>query len=945
MTVRIGQYASQVGTPNTRLAQAGQLQAVANPLPEAIDQAAQQVAASVERSQLRKDEMDLLDYESKLSQLDVQSTIGDTDNPGALRRMGVDAEDITPNTLKAWDAQTESLRPQLRTPAARLQAQKMLQTRREDLEQRLTRHEFDQGRIADNQRTEAALTQYGNEALQNADDPMMVKASLARANSVIQANGRRLGEAPEQIAQKQVVFTSSTLKDVIQSQITRDPVKALDTYKEASDLLVGSDRLQVEAAIQPYVTDVQSRSLGDSIWNGDDSMVATGSGAVYDAIALVESGGRQFDDAGNVIRGPAVQGSGARAVGKYQIMPATGPEAAKLAGLKWDPVAFEKDEDYNARLGRAYLDEQIKRFGGDMTLVSAAYNMGPEAAAKWAAGEPYRTQSGKQWNPKGPRDLSAMPTETRNYISKVAGRMGGQAAAMPDPTTSEGVNAREVDAIRRADLIENPKLREAAINRIQFQASNARKLIQERERASAASKAEFTDRYNNVVAKLGAGVDVPYTERPTEEQLKTVYGDYEGTIKYAEMNTYARMAPDIATLNTATIQDAARVLSKYLPDPKADNFAFQQQVYAGMQKSWVAVQQQRNADPAGFLLRNSAVVGQRYADLMEARETVLSAQDPATQKQAFAIMKEKGQAFSDFMVSEQARMGVPTDKRALLPAQVVTQINEEFNTKIAEGDVQGAVNSIRATVQAFGDGAAKAIPQLGKDSGPVTRMALEGLDTRTITSYIAAAAQGDEVLKKSIGNDGWNKLQETVRTSLAPLDATGTSEYPAYFDMTLKIAALKAKLGMDPAQAAKQAAAETINGRYVFAGQNGAVSYRVPLRDVQDQPVDAQAVIRSAENTINTLTPADITSTLPAVPGIPMEQSKGYQIRRIQETARWLTSDDESGLELAFVDDDGRLTQVSDSRGQPFRKTWKELQTSPTANNTQAVKAFMDTKL
>lgn len=944
MAVRIGQYAPQVGTPNTRLSQPGRLQAIDNPVPEALGQAAAMVGASVERAQLRKDEMDLLDYESQLSQIDLQSTIGDDDNPGALRRMGVDAEDITANTLKAWDEQTKTFRPELRTPAARAQAQKMLATRREDLERRLTKHEFDQGRIADNQRTEAALTQYGNEALQNADDPMMVKASLARANGVIQANGRRMGEAPEETAQKQVLFTSATLKGVIQSQITRDPVTALDTYKESSDLLVGADRLQVEAAIQPYITDVQSRSLGDSIWNGDDSMVATGSAAVYDAIALVESGGRQFDDAGNVIRGPAVQGSGARAVGKFQIMPSTGPEAAKLAGLKWDPVAFEKDEDYNARLGRAYLDAQIKRFGGDMTMVSAAYNMGPEAAAKWAAGEPYQTQSGKWWNPKGPRDLSAMPTETRNYISKVAGRMGGQPTAMAAPTTTEGVNAREVEAIRRADQIENPKLREASINRIQFLAAQDRKLIQEQERARSASKAEFTDRYNNVVAKLGAGVDVPYTERPTEEQLKTVYGDYEGAIKYAEMNTYARMAPDIATLATATNADAARVIAKYTPDPKADNFAFQQKVYEGMQQSFVAIQKQRNADPAGFLLKNSAVVGQRYGDLMEARDAVLSAQDPVSQQKAFSIMQEKGQAFSDFMVAEQARMGVPVDKRALLPAQVVAQINEDFNAKVAEGDVQGAVNTIRATVQAFGDGASKAIPQLGEGSGPVARMALEGLDTRTITTYLAAAAQGDDVLKKSIGNDAWNKMQDGVRAALAPLDATGTSEYPAYFDMTIKIAAQKVKLGMDPSQAAQQAATETINGRYVFAGQSGTVSYRVPLRDVQGQAIDTNAVIRSAEGTINGLKPSDIMSTLPAVPGIPMDRLKSYQVRRIQETARWITSGDESGLELAFLDDDGRLTQVRNARGQPFRRTWQQLQTSARPES-QVVQSFMQSKL
>jgi len=182
-------------------------------------------------------------------------------------------------------------------------------------------------------------------------------------------------------------------------------------------------------------------------------------------------------------------------------------------------------------------------------------------------------------------------------------------------------------------------------------------------------------------------------------------------------------------------------------------------------------------------------------------------------------------------------------------------------------------------------------------------------------------------------------MQDAVRKSLAPLDATGTSEYPAYYDMTLKIAAQKAKLGMDPAQAAQQAASETINSRYVFAGQDGAVSYRVPLRDAQGAAVDAQKVIRQAEGTINSLRPSDIMSTLPAVPGVPLDTIKGYQIRRIQETARWMTAGDESGLELAFIDDDGRLTQVRAANGQPFRRTWAQLQASNAAPDLSAYRA------
>lgn len=159
-------------------------------------------------------------------------------------------------------------------------------------------------------------------------------------------------------------------------------------------------------------------------------------------------------------------------------------------------------------------------------------------------------------------DLSAMPTETREYIGKVTKRMGGSAPRgnMHPPSTSELVAEREVAAIRRADTIADPRLRADAINRVQFLAANDRKLIQERERAAEVNKAEFKNNYNNVIAKLGDGVDVPVVERPTQEQLVAMYGA-EGDRMYREMNTYATAAPAISQLKTATVQEAGAILA------------------------------------------------------------------------------------------------------------------------------------------------------------------------------------------------------------------------------------------------------------------------------------------------------------------------------------------------------------------------------------------------
>ena len=119
-----------------------------------------------------------------------------------------------------------------------------------------------------------------------------------------------------------------------------------------------------------------------------------------------ESTGRQLDKNGNPLTSPK------GAIGIAQIMPKTGPEAAKLAGLPWDEQKFKYDANYNATLGKAYFDHQTKVFGGDPEKGAAAYNAGPgklqEALAMAAA--------------NGGSYKDYLPAETQNYLGKIFGQ-------------------------------------------------------------------------------------------------------------------------------------------------------------------------------------------------------------------------------------------------------------------------------------------------------------------------------------------------------------------------------------------------------------------------------------------------------------------------------------------------------------------------------------------
>lgn len=133
--------------------------------------------------------------------------------------------------------------------------------------------------------------------------------------------------------------------------------------------------------------------------------------ALEPARLQAESGAQQTDRSGAPVTSPK------GAIGIAQIMPETGPEAAALAGEKWDLNRLKTDADYNRKLGRAYFAKQMADFGGDPVAALAAYNAGPGAVRRAMS-----TASAR-----GGNFLAYLPAETQGYVRKVLG--GGPVGA------------------------------------------------------------------------------------------------------------------------------------------------------------------------------------------------------------------------------------------------------------------------------------------------------------------------------------------------------------------------------------------------------------------------------------------------------------------------------------------------------------------------------------
>jgi hypothetical protein len=206
-----------------------------------------------------------------------------------------------------------------------------------------------------------------------------------------------------------------------------------------ADDMTAEDMGQALARLRPSQVDAAVQRAVDGIKVGVPAQ-AVGQDMTLDQVwshqIHQESGGNQS----------AVSNKGA--VGAAQIMPATGPIAARYAGLPWDPDRFKTDKDYNLTLGRAYMQAQVNTFGS-VPLGLAAYNAGPGAVQKWLAsiGDPRKGEISL------PDFVARIPfKETREYVQRITQRAGGsgggggtgEAASAPASTAPPATFAEQM---------------------------------------------------------------------------------------------------------------------------------------------------------------------------------------------------------------------------------------------------------------------------------------------------------------------------------------------------------------------------------------------------------------------------------------------------------------------------------------------------------------------
>lgn len=700
-------------------------------------------------------------------------------------------------------------------------------------------------------------------------------------------------QAPEQFGLNIAKLNANVMAD---DQIPYD--KRLELTRKGSNTAALS-----VAKVQAQENPVQVQAVTGSLLGFVTPELAV-SGSVVDAIIQRESGNRLYADSGKILEGPAIttsDGKTVHAYGKYQLLESTAREQAQAMGIPWNRELFFRERTgdaqqdaetaaYHDQLGQGHIAANLARFG-DPIVAAAAHNMGPAAAEAWAAGRPYQTQSGKWWRPKSPKDLSAMPEETRKYIDGI-----GTVTEVKADTSDEYSQAfKLLDADQLLTVYGSAQARLAEQARV----ANEQRQIE---------KGFFEQRLQDitVAAKNGTNFDMPGDED------FALLGPVKGVLEKQRLLGLKGMAGQLNAQNG--MSNAELQAQTLIPDPDmVEGRENAQAQVDALRSNAQTILTQRQNDP-GLAASQAPQAKASIARWAAASQEFYNAGQNATREQQDALNQAQGEYINtNFAI--QRNWGVINPK---LPKDVAMQVGEGFNRAMRDGNVQQAAARMAVLPKQMG-GSHDAIEQVAQQTGDVGRFAMEGVPSGVLNTMFQTKQLKPDELNKQLGGTTPADVNKAVASAFAPLltslnapspDGTGDAVVAnRYLNGGVLLA--KSYLASGKASSAKEAANMAYSDLY---GNRETVvnGVRIPLS------YNAEAVTVGLDTRIRTMSADQLQRTNPD-PGFTSEETAARQIRAIQANGRWVT--DETG-EGAYLMVGGK--PVLDASGKPLRQTYQQ---------------------
>ena len=314
----------------------------------------------------------------------------------------------------------------------------------------------------------------------NWNSPDTVNSAVARIRAETYRQAQLLGKSAEWQEAQARKMTSNAHKVALMSALEQSDASYADAYlKKYSDQMDADDILSVRGHITKEIdARVGATAASEVIRQLAPRIQTNDAERAFNIAAGTESGGKQFANDGTPLTSPK------GAIGIAQVMPSTGPEAAKLAGLDWDETRYRNDPYYNKAIGLAYFQKQLQTNGGDLAKSYAAYNAGP-GALQDAIKKAERSVDMNKNDPaiQARTWLDFMPAETRNYVAKNMKEYDAGQGQAARPTFSE------IDDRLRSDprLSNNPARYKVARAEAERMFEEQTKAIKQRDEESVAA--------------------------------------------------------------------------------------------------------------------------------------------------------------------------------------------------------------------------------------------------------------------------------------------------------------------------------------------------------------------------------------------------------------------------------------------------------------------------
>lgn len=365
---------------------------------------------------------------------------------------------------------------------------------------------------------------------------------------------------------------------------------AIDTYSAANgwsaeQTAAMKKDTQQKMALSATQANIAERTKG--MMNADGTLNAYDGTIDPDQLATAafyqESRLSQFDASGQ----PLTSKKGA--VGIAQVMKDTGAEAAQAAGLPWDEERWRNDPAYNLALGKAYLNKQLKAFGGNNVLALAAYNAGPGKVNEWISkyGDP---RTGAITNEDFIRSIPFQ--ETQSYVTKIMDSV----PSVPKTATM-------------AAITDTPYFHQLSP---QAQSSALSGMAEVLNKQRQASRVVLDGVVNDASAALRNGQQPQVM--PSRNQLISTYGLVQGGQLYTQLQNDEAFGNNVKLVKNIPPAQQQQLLEQAKPET-GPNYAERLKNYEQLQSAISAVNSARNADPVAFGIKEGAVGQIDFTDL------------------------------------------------------------------------------------------------------------------------------------------------------------------------------------------------------------------------------------------------------------------------------------------------------------------------------------------